>query len=330
MDSTTVGAKSRIEKSIISHSVAIGEGCTISAGVVISHDVKVASGIKLPANVIIAASTDETPSNAALVGKSGRGYDYVDSESEDDSEDETSVGKRLDLGVKSLVGGLKSLDLSDSSLSTDSEEEGEETEDDDVTDEDRSDESITIESGDSRTNEDFHREAAASLERALNEDHPTEIAALELNTLRMASNARHDEVRKAIVVALLSHVIGMTSKNAKPNATKLNSFFGKWTALFDRVNHTTEDRAKTLVAFQSFFEISIDKGELINISLVGLILRVLYEVDVVEEDDILKWTENLKASSATPNDHSKGFAAILQIAQMFCKQLEDAEESDDS
>lgn len=74
----------------------------------------------------------------------------------------------------------------------------------DIFDSEDSISSIGSESDSESEEEDFEDEARASLERALEEGHSIEDAALELKTLRMASNVSLEEVREVVVEVLMS------------------------------------------------------------------------------------------------------------------------------
>lgn len=61
---------------------------------------------------------------------------------------------------------------------------------------------------------DWETEVKQTVERALTEEHDVDIAALELNTLKMAMNINFDNLRQVVIPALLSRID--PSKGSKP------------------------------------------------------------------------------------------------------------------
>ncbi|OZJ02026.1 hypothetical protein BZG36_05388, partial [Bifiguratus adelaidae] len=55
-------------------------------------------------------------------------------------------------------------------------------------------------------NEDFRREVTASIERALAENHLVDDAAIELNSLRLASNGNYSDIRRILIPLILQEV----------------------------------------------------------------------------------------------------------------------------
>jgi len=60
--------------------------------------------------------------------------------------------------------------------------------------------------GDTNGIENFSREVEQTLDRAFNENHSVEIAALELNTLRMATNTSFHDLRTVVIPSILDLV----------------------------------------------------------------------------------------------------------------------------
>lgn len=56
------------------------------------------------------------------------------------------------------------------------------------------------------TTREFHKEAVQTLERAISDGHTVEIALLELNTLRLASNTNFHDLRVVAVPTVISRI----------------------------------------------------------------------------------------------------------------------------
>lgn len=80
---------------------------------------------------------------------------------------------------------------------------------------------------------EFRHEAAQSLERAFLEDHSIDNAAVELKTLRMASNVPLREVREAVVSAIVEKVLLVDDVAAQRR--EIAKVVGRWGGLIDKI-----------------------------------------------------------------------------------------------
>lgn len=89
--------------------------------------------------------------------------------------------------------------------------------------------SITQSSGES----EFQLEVKYTLERAFTEGHSIENAAVELKTLRMASNVNLSLVREAVIAGILEHtpIVEDTAAQRQAVATVV----ARWGALIDQI-----------------------------------------------------------------------------------------------
>lgn len=93
---------------------------------------------------------------------------------------------------------------------------------------------------------DFQSECTQSLARAFDEGHTVDNAAIELKTLRMASNVPLPRVREAVVAFLIGRVgEGLSAPEAK---AELKKVLGRWGALVRQIGGY--DEAETLLMFQ--------------------------------------------------------------------------------
>lgn len=88
--------------------------------------------------------------------------------------------------------------------------------------------------------EDFRLEAKASLQRALEEGHTVDNAAIELKTLRMASNVSLNQVREVAIDVLL----GKCKTN---DARQVQELMSRWGKLFTRISSDDEADAINLI-----------------------------------------------------------------------------------
>lgn len=94
--------------------------------------------------------------------------------------------------------------------------------------------------------EEFQAEVVQSLERAFEEGHSVDNAAVELKTLRMASNVPLTRVRESVVAAIVERiklVDGVAQQRAE-----IAAVLGRWGALIDQIGGV--DAVETLSILQ--------------------------------------------------------------------------------
>lgn len=168
--------------------------------------------------------------------------------------------------------------------------------------------------------EDFGKEAVATVERAMEHSHDIDTALLELNTLRMSMNVTYHEVRAATVDAMVRrtvHFISTDTLNAKDATTKI---FGEWGPLFERQVFNDEEQVDLAQILQ---ETCATLDALYGGVVLFVALRQLYEQDIIEEDSILGWWDS-EASSA-----NESLVKVRQVTSQFVDWLKDAEEESD-
>ena len=81
---------------------------------------------------------------------------------------------------------------------------------------------------------EFRTEVKQSLDRAFYEDHSVDNAAVELKTLRMASNVSLTRVREAVIAAIVER-IPLVDSGVIQQRKEIISVIGRWGALIDRI-----------------------------------------------------------------------------------------------
>lgn len=93
---------------------------------------------------------------------------------------------------------------------------------------------------------EFRNEVQQSLERAFTEGHSVDNAAVELKTLRMASNVPLTRVREAVVAAIVEHICLVEGGGAQRK--EIASVIGRWGPLIDRIGGV--DAVETISVLQ--------------------------------------------------------------------------------
>lgn len=312
----------------------VGAGAVVGPGVVIGENQTVAPGTRLTVEKIarkkddFADSDDDSSSDAgsdagsdsdidnSLVGPDGCGFAYF----LDLASDSTSLYSSVHSSVLLHLALLNLLDdsialitkkkyrkrrlsrrfSSTSVVSTDYER--------DAFTEDEED-------------EDFHKEAVATVLRAVENGHDLDTALLELNTLRMSMNVTYHEVRDATVAALIHRIVHFVSTDtlaAKDAAFKL---FGEWGPMFKRQVFNGDEQADLAQILQTRCA-ALDPayGPIV----LFFAIRRLYELDVLEEEAIFQWWESAESKENEPVRAMAG-----QFVAWLAEDDEDDEEEDE-
>ncbi|KAI0328553.1 nucleotide-diphospho-sugar transferase [Cubamyces sp. BRFM 1775] len=129
---------------------------------------------------------------------------------------------------------------------------------------------------------EFRSEVAQSLERAFAEGHSVENAAVELKTLRMASNVPLRRVREAVVGAIVDRVPLAPAGDAAGQRAEIARFVRRWGPLVDQIGGV--DPVETLEALQYHCAQAGPRQ-----ALFAQLLAAFYQQDLVDEDDIRAW-----------------------------------------
>lgn len=160
--------------------------------------------------------------------------------------------------------------------------------------------------------DDFFKEAVASINRSIMDNHSQEVAILELNTLRMTMNASHDKVQSAAIHSLISH-IGHVVTYTDVKTASVN-VFKTWTPLISRI---TFDHAGQVQLCQFIEEESINR--LHGDRILFYAISTLYDQDVLPEEAIFDWWKQPAPAAKT-----------RQIIAKWIEWLQNAEEESES
>ncbi|RKO86719.1 hypothetical protein BDK51DRAFT_45688 [Blyttiomyces helicus] len=291
-DNVTIDDDCTVSKSIVAEGVHLKAGVEVKHGCLICKQVVIGPSVILPHNTKLtlhsgeADSDGEEPeSDVAVVGVEGRGIVYQDGDDEDDEDDDDIDPRNIHLGtigavvfrdlffisvIHSLIAGREFMRRgSRGSFSESDDSEG------------RSDGDFT-DAHDTEDEADWPAETKATFQRAVDENHTVEIAALELNTLKMGMNISFSDLRSVVIPS----IVDLIDPTIPP--VKMHS------------QHCVEKEAYSKLFLQ--------------------LVRTMYEVDVVEEDSIIRWFDEfdlegdadikVKESNAE-NVTEKGDAVVL-------------------
>ncbi|KAH0538524.1 hypothetical protein FGG08_004911 [Glutinoglossum americanum] len=319
-DDTIIGDGSEVRGAIVASGVIVGRNCNIKPGALVSYGVRLAEEVSVSGNSRITRSqrkheSDEeskaVSSDAAIVGEGGEGYEFKESDAEDDDEPKT-------IPSPSHLYSLPNLALSSSSVSTFSS---------DVSSEhihhSKSGSFATIVSKDGQDDGDFHHDAASSVFDSFQRGDASDVVQLELMGLRMSSNANYHQVRRAVVAAFMKRIQQLVDTQSKGTSEAVSEVLKKYQELvkrmiFDYEKEAKDDQVDLLLLVQRD-AVNREKGG----SILLFTAKELYELDVVEEEGILQWWGDERAGEGEL-ERVKG-----QVRQ-FVEWLENAEEDGES
>ncbi|KTW27685.1 hypothetical protein T552_02125 [Pneumocystis carinii B80] len=312
-NNVTIGDGCKISNSIIADNVILGKNCIIQEGAIISFGVEISNGMVISGNIRLTNFLPEKHiknntfelTDTTVVGVNGKGYIYQDLELSDDEDAETES-----IDCSSLVYNLKEISISDTSLSSISSKESNGLRR-------RSSTTITIMSDESdATNEYFYREALAGLEQAFDENHMVDSVLLEMHSLRMSTNVSYSEVRSTIIMAFLNYILKLVSEEGKSIADIIEQNIKKWIILLKKMTFSNEDKEEIILTLQESCSKRIE-----YMRFFPRLLKLFYNEDIVEEDDIYSWFDNSKSQTGSIEKKR-----LYNIGSKFVTWLKNAEE----
>ncbi|EAU88454.1 translation initiation factor eif-2b [Coprinopsis cinerea okayama7 len=350
---TTIGADCRITKSIVGVNADIKDGSVIEKGGVVGDQVVLGPNAKLSPFERVSIPWKKLKEEAKADGVKS---DRSEGDSEDE-EDSLSDEEDEDSDIEEVEAAQDSLDksklgpASNAILWPDTPPEDEDSDDednvenytnqrfmrmaDDIRFSDdfddtgdaakalRSPSTTSLTSGVRDAEKEFRSEVVQSLERAFVENHSLDNAAVELKTLRMASNVPLSRV-KEVVIATLVERIPLVEEGGIAQRKEIHTVLGRWGQLINRIGGV--DPVETLVMLQRH---CIGSPRL---SLFGQILAALYQHDVVEEEDLIAWhrTPGAKGEDANPGPEQDNLKKTWLVGGQLIVQLAEQDSEDDS
>ena len=169
----------------------------------------------------------------------------------------------------------------------------------------------------------FHVEASASLARAFVEGHSVENAMLELRTLVMGYNAGVDRAREEVTTFLMSK-IDVSSGVAAGVLKSATTIWSRWGTMAAGL---APDLTNIALDVQGY---CVQHDE--YAAYFGIILRALYETDVLGEEDLTEWRSLSAARGEGTKDgkEKKVWVDVFGKGKVYVDVLEQMEsESED-
>ncbi|QRW00751.1 translation initiation factor eIF-2B epsilon subunit [Ceratobasidium sp. AG-Ba] len=326
--SCLIGSASIISGSYIWDRVRVGSGCEVvdsivAAGTRLENGVKIAKGCLIARGVVLGAGTvlppftrvsserpdevedwegrEEVKLGEGSVAWVWPGDEHLENEeaaSEDEDDEETFANMRLgrladpctdieiyDSDSASTIGSSSDSSAPGSPISATS--------------------SVTTEIPPFSIGapSEFESECTQSLARAFEEGHTVDNAAIELKTLRMASNVPVSRVREVVGAFMIDRVGG-------GGRAELKKIFARWGGLLQQIGGYNE--TETLLMFQRVCAKTPTQAKLFP----G-VLTELYQDELIDEDSLTQWIMDPKSkavSSGLPEALHATYDSLRSIA----------------
>ncbi|GAA6034875.1 hypothetical protein JCM8097_009345 [Rhodosporidiobolus ruineniae] len=333
-DGAVIGDGCTIRDSIIGEGVRVAPGSVIEGGSLVAPGVVIGENARLEGSrVSLEEYEGEVYTGRATLGHNSTGFFWPGEDAEVDevdSDDEEDVDPR-NLSITRLGNYLSNLDFNSSSSSLSSlsrrgsttsiSTSASLTDDDSASDSDPPAiaglDALQETSGPSsakKKQSEFVTECLHSLDRSFAEGHTVDNAAIELKTLRMASNVALGEVRAVVIPYVLKRCDG---------AARAAEVLERWGGLVANLTGDQEEAmVDCLVVAQRF--VATEGGADVRFWL--RVLKGFYETDVVSDEAVFGWYKSVKARTTGGEEGKKLWAASRPFLEAIQEDDDDDEE----
>lgn len=334
-DYASIGDGCIVKRSIVANEASVGKRCIVEDGALISYGVRIGEGVtvqgesritRAKSRLVHGESLVKGEADPAIVGNSGDGFEFLDSEEEDEDEIVDS------LVPSSKIYNIAHLSLSAESISTLNSESEDAFDLSHNQNRSAADSFVSIGSQDSYASQhaaNFDHDATASIYDSLVEGHESANIQLELTALRMSTNASDHQVRRAIAMSFVKRIVqlvksGNTVKNAVAQVFEQHKDVVE-RSIFDKAKPNKTDQVDFMVLLQT--ELSHREGG--DMILLNAATK-LVEIDLIEEEGMLQWWDDAKSSADDElKQVRKKTEQLIEYLKQSSEEESDEDEDDD-
>jgi translation initiation factor eIF-2B subunit epsilon len=328
-DDVVIGDGSKVDRAIIANKAVLGKKVTVQPGALISYEVHISDNTEIRQNLRVTCSKrkqddgeieEEVPSDASIVGASGTGYEFIDEEEFDDSEEASAFHSSLIYSTAHLNISSASISTLSSSISSDDRPTSPRSRLSSFTG------SISDDGEGTSNNESFHHDAVQGILDTLRENGDFDSAKLEFMGLRLSNDATDHQIRRAIAVAFTKRISQLV-ENEKLEASKAaasalaTSGAVKFLKSVALGTGKLEDKVNFITCLQKDL-VHRANGALI----LAALCQQLYQADVLEEEAFLEWWEGCEGLE----DEDGEMAGVRGKTGVFIEWLREAESESES
>jgi translation initiation factor eIF-2B subunit epsilon len=334
-DDVVVGDGTTVNRAIIASEAIVGPNCYIKPGALLSFGVRISDGMTVEESARITrakrkrtdvdgGSLSSMPPDPKVVGASGEGYSFHDSDESDD-DNGTVLHTRLIYSTSHLNLSTESISTLASDISAPSSNAASRSRLSSFIGSISEDEDYGTSPGDGNghiSGENFHKDAVTDVYKTLSESGDFHNTRVEFTSLRLSNNATDHHVHRAIAVAFTKRIASLveTGLEASKAVSKTLDMSGAVAFLSDVAigrDRKVEDQADFLLCAQKDLT-HRGKGDWILFAL----CKELYEREVLEEEGFEAWWEDSRSSD------TEELVAVRARTEAFMMWLRDAEEED--
>ena len=161
-----------------------------------------------------------------------------------------------------------------------------------------------------------------SLFNAMENNHPEEVANLELNGLPMTANANFNQVRRAVVTALIMRIEQVITKEGLKAPVVVDRILKQWVSTFKRSVFKPKDESEFLLFAQR--ECAARSEALGQVILLNFVKVLNHDMELVEEESINDWWADERSLE------SEKMVAVRKLTADYVKWLAEAESESES
>ena len=165
---------------------------------------------------------------------------------------------------------------------------------------------------------DFQSECLQSLERSFAESHTVDNAAIELKTLRMASNVPLGQVRDVVVPFVLARAVDPAS---------VPSLVKRWGGLIESLTRGQEDAMRDTLLAAQLFAAQRPGDDRTRLQWFQRVLKAFYEEEIVTDDAVFEWYKMPKARTEGGDAGRKLWVGAKPFIEALAE--EDSDEDED-
>ena len=318
-DDVKIGSGTRIRRAIIASGARIGQNCSIEPGSLISFGAHLADGTKVPGRSRMTRANQDDQESRTQDSSYRARQASVSTSYGPSSEDDSDASSTMGLSDSSL---RSQASLSEPSMSELSESESDL---DALPEMSRRSSFRSDQSHDPAQNRDFHVDATGDILDGLQNGILPENMSLELVGLRVKEDASQHQVRQAVVTAFMTRTSELIHGDGQPGLSAGDAVRQVFTKYMEIVQKTLFDHSEAIKGDQVDLLMLLQKDAVSRAggdTLLLIIAKELYDLELVEEDGIMQWWEDDRSSHG---DMAKARPKMKQ----FIDFLENAEEESD-
>lgn len=169
---------------------------------------------------------------------------------------------------------------------------------------------------------DFVSECTQSLDRSFAENHTVDNAAIELKTLRMASNVALDQVREIVIPYVLARC-GQSGVGA-------DSVVERWGGLIANVTGEQEPAMRhCVIVAQTWIAEQYNSAANVDVRFFLRVLKAFYEHDVVTDEAVFAWYKSPEARSVGGDRGKTLWAGSKPFLEVLAADSDDSDDEDE-